>query len=440
MVLFWWLLRGQSILFVLLSLFCLFWGTAVPFFSSSAEVPLIKTWDEKTELEPLDSVFSSPFLRLPSSMPIVQLPDLKKYLQFLGRNERPDTTESAAYFHFSLIGDKETLSIKEGEKGYLAFQREKNVDRFQFSPSNQKTSLYFTCQGAADGVQICVSFESDIGMQVKEDDKSKQFILRQQPHLRASYGEWSIGGVRVDPSYLAKIKAKWYGKDLFFEDLGGEEFSSLAGKERILVEGGEKPYALYAKEGDFFLYAPEKQRWLPAGEVEKSEECPLLEVKTVDDRLMHFILWDLCGKRQQLVTMIKHPTSQPMRDISQEFHFSGAKTKKQFVFDIQEKKVTLTVGDWLLYTKDLGWIKIDTPELLSDYIEGKVQGDLLVLSEVGKFEEQKVLLGTLYSPCRSQKQEVHLPIVKEEIVFGNGKQNTQNVRSAKTTQKKMLPR
>jgi len=417
MLFFWWLLRSQAIFFILLAFICLFFGIGSSFFPLQEEVLSLEKTTVSFTAEPSENSLTALFLRLPSSSPVVQLPDLKKYLQFLGKNERPDTTESSCYFHFSLIGDKEVLSIKKGHKAYLAFQRERAADRFQFSPSNQKTSLFFTCEDAQEGVQVQVSFESDIGLKIMEDDKSKKFTLKQQPHLRPIQGEWSVGAVRIDPSYLSKVKARWYGRDQFFEDLGGEDFAHLVGKERISLDGGEKPYFLYASEGEYFVY--EKDLWIPGSAASQSEQSPLLEVKAIDDRLMHFVLWDAFGKRQQPLTMIKHPMPQPVREISQEFHFSGAKTKRQFIFDVQEKKMTLILGDWLLHTTELGWMKIDTPALLDQYIEGSIQGDLLVLGEVGKADEQKVLFGRLYSPCRTQKQEVRLPIVKEEMVFGN---------------------
>jgi len=78
----------------------------------------------------------------------------------------------------------------------------------------------------------------------------------------------------------------------------------------------------------------------------------------------------------------------------------------------------LTPKDWLLRTPE-GWIKLSTVQEIDDYVERRLQGPLFVFDGVISREGRQMLLGSLFNPARTERQEIELPVLKATTRLGN---------------------
>lgn len=109
-------------------------------------------------------------------------------------------------------------------------------------------------------------------------------------------------------------------------------------------------------------------------------------------------------------------------DIQQEFKFIGARTRSQYVFEVDSEKMLLSPSDWLIMT-DEGWRKITTIEEIDDYVERRLTGTLFVFEGIERNGESQVMKGLLYNPARTAVQNIEMPVQKEGLVYQPLKRN-----------------
>lgn len=345
-------------------------------------------------------------LSLNFQAPTLKLPDLKNILIYYGKNGRPDAQTGKEILHFSLAGGKDSKPVSPGGKLFLVYNK-KNSDgnKYSFSPENEPTSLWIEPTALHQEAQVKVRLLDDKGGFVESPEQSALFNLPEKEFARNMTQGWEIGKWRVDATILARQKARWVGHDRFLEEHGGEEYKDALGRQRVDFSEGDETYSLFVKVGDSLIYKDDRWQVVQPGENSLTE--PLLVVKRVDDRLMNLELWDVQGKGKISLNLLKTTENFAHQNFDQMFKFLGARTRSQFVFEIESERMLLRPKDWLLLTEG-GWKKLSTPQEIDDYVDRKLTGTLFVFDEIIRKEERQVMKGTVYNQSRTEAFPVEL--------------------------------
>jgi hypothetical protein len=355
------------------------------------------------------NAIGAPFLSLKFSPSALQLPDLRKLLVFYGKNGRPDAPTDKPLLHFAFNGNKAISSVAAGERLYVRYDKQSTPASYVFT--EEETPLWIEAEAKGKEALVKVVIQSESGELIQEPSSHAQFNLPEKELLRISGAPWEMGKWRVDGSLLARQKARWYGIDRFLERHGGDEFNHLTNKQRIDFtnegEDSEEIYSVYVEAGDCLVW--EESGWKVVQPGEESLKHPLLIVKKVDERIMNFELWDVGGKGKVVLNLLKNMQNSMPQDLHEEFRFVGARTRSQFVFEIEDKRMLLRPQDWLVQTED-GWEKLNTPQDIDDYVERRLAGPLFVFEGVEKNENGQVLIGTLFNAARTELQTIQIPL------------------------------
>ncbi len=408
-----WITWVNRVLIGLIAFFILltFWYQ----FSRPSEIPVPKHSHEKMllpkgtfakEKEQYDAI-GTPFLQLRFSPMSLQLPDLRSYLVYYGRNERPDADEGESMLHFAFAGTKEVASVKPGEPLYLVYDKDRPRVKYLFSPDNRETSLWIEGSPREKEVIVNVSMKNEAGQVIRKPEKFAQFTLKEKRYTRFAGNRWEIGKWKVDGTLLARQRARWYGKDLFLERHGGEEFKEAQDKQRVDFGEKDERYSVYLGEGDAVAWVDGKWKQIVAGE--GSVKYPILVLDKIDQRLMKFSLWEVGGKGKVSLNVIKSSEASPMRNLEKQFKFVGARTRSQFMFEINGERVLISPKDWLLNVQG-SWVKLVDPDQIDAYVQRKLVGPLFVVDEIVREDGRQVLLGLLYNSTRTGVQIVEIPL------------------------------
>jgi len=383
------------------------------FFSRPSEISIGKVQEEKTALP--KRAFALPEkayaeiekeLELQFTPMSIQLPDLRRFLVYYGKNGRPDANQKGALLHFGLNGSKESAAVAENQKLYLIYDRAPSPGKYIFSPNNAPTPLWIEPQVSGDEVSLHVGMLDEKGNLIQEPVINAQFNLKSREFVRTG-ATWEIGNQRVDGTLLARQKTRWFGKDKFMERHGGDEYRDFIDKERLDFGEGLEMYSVYVRLGDVLIW--DGNRWKIVLPGKESLGHPLLVVKQVDDRLMKFELWDVEGRGAIALNLLKSLEPKGVQNLTKNFKFLGARTRSQFVFEIDNERMLLSPYDWLLFT-DGSWKKLTTPQEIDDYVDRKTIGPLFVFDGIKKIGDQQVLSGALFNSTRSDFQLIELPV------------------------------
>lgn len=362
-----------------------------------------------------------PLLSLEYYPPRMQLPDLRQKLNYYGQNSRPDANKDSSMMHFNT--NNQTVSVAPSQPLYLQYEKSGNAGTYRFSPNNRETSLWIEAVPGEKEASILVRMIDENGEVVTSPYENESFQLKEKEFTRYGGKPWEIGKWRVDGTLLARQRAKWYGIDKFLERHGGEEFEEVAGKNRIDFTDEETPYSVFVDEGSTLIWNGE--RWVQVAPGVISKGYPLLVVKKVDERLMNLELWDVEGKKKIALNLLKSMENWVPQNLQQDFKFLGARTRSQFVFEVDEEKMLLSPHDWLLLT-DEGWKKLNTIDDIDDYVDLKDKGTLFVFDGVMRVGDQQVLKGALYNQTRTKVHDIDLPVQKDGLVYQEVEKNRKN--------------
>lgn len=341
----------------------------------------------------------------------MQLPDLRKYLIYFGKNDRPDAQDSQPSLHFSFVGNKGLTSVSPGERMYILYDRSAAPPQYVFSPGNSPTSLWLEASAANKEATIRVGMQNDEGQLIQEPWSHAQFTLPQKESIRSAT-PWDLGKWRVDGSLLARQKARWYGVDRFLENHGGEEYLHVVGKQRIDFGEGADIYSVFLSLDNCLIW--ENDRWKAVKPGPDSSKYPILVIKKIEDRLMQLELWDVDGQSKITLNLLKSTEPWMPQSILQNFKFLGSRTRSQFVFEVNKERMLLSPQDWLVLTPT-GWKKLNTPEEIDDFVNRKLTGILFVFKGIERKEDQQYLMGTLYNSSRSESKSVEIPMTPAPI-------------------------
>lgn len=405
-----WIYLGLTALALLLILL----GFAITL-SRPREIPITDIAPEKTTLpkggfrmeqEAYDNL-GPPLLGLKFSPMTLQLPDLRNYLVYYGRNERPDASEEQSMLHFSFVGSKDIASIPPEKPLYLVYDKDQPRVKYRFSPNNAATSLWFEAAPEAGEAAINMAMKNEVGEIIRKPEQHAQFKLKEKQFSRFGADRWELGKWKVDGTLLARQRARWYGQDLFLERHGGEEYKNLKEKQRIDFGQDEETYSVFIGAGNALAW--KGNRWEEVKPGVETQKYPLLVVEKIDERLMKLALWDVDGTAKVSLNLIKSTETAPPQDIEKTFKFVGARTRSQLMFEINGERMMISPKDWLLLTEGK-WVKLTTPEDIDAYVERKISGPLFVVDEISKEEGRQVLLGTLFNATRTEMKPIEIPL------------------------------
>ncbi len=365
---------------------------------------------ENNEESPIHTEeFGKNVLALNKNPAALQLPDLRHHLTFFGKNDRPDNKEELLYV--GLRGSDQTQKISVNQRLYLLYELSPSGGKYLFSPQNSPTSLYVELSLDGDKAHFSVSMQTPSGQLVNTPELFANFSLPESDYLRQSGKSWQMGDMRVDGGLLVRQKARWYGKDRFLEEHGGEEYAHIGGKERIDFGDEERHHFCYATAGDYLVWSAE--RWQEASGFEDTTGLPLLQIKKVDERIMRLKLWDESGRATMTLHLAKSMEMWTPQQIEQSFKFVGSRTRKQSILEINEERLFLSPFDWLIQTKS-GWQKLATEQEIEQYVNGMLNGELFIFDGIKKRGGQQCLVGHLFNRSRSVLQEIELPLQRSE--------------------------
>lgn len=356
--------------------------------------------------------------------PKIQLPDLSREILYYGLLKRPDVSPERRLIHLALAGEEKVTAFDIAYPIYLTYNGSAKSHSFPeqnrifsqtgealcetnyaFTPNNQPSSLWLeTAIDRSGSLMVTVNMRDEKGEQIHEPSCFHQFSLapREIPRMRPM--TWEIDNQRVDSTLLIRQKARWIGKDCFLEKHGGDTFLFAKGKERIDFLG-DHPYSCFVEEGDFLTW--EEGKWVVNPDAETINQS-LLVVKKVEDRLISFELWDPEGIGKTLLTLVRSKDLSGFPNLEDEFKFIGAKTLAKFIVESRSERLVLKPHDWLVLT-DGGWVALNTPQLIDDYVENTIQGPLLILDKVTKQNGKQCLMGHVFNTSRTEVKQVELP-------------------------------
>jgi hypothetical protein len=125
--------------------------------------------------------------------------------------------------------------------------------------------------------------------------------------------------------------------------------------------------------------------------------------------MITFDLWDAEGKNKVTLNLLKSNEQWSPQNLQKDFKFVAARTRSQYVFEINGERVLLRPQDWLVATEN-GWKKLSTAEEIDDYVNRKVVGPMFVFDGIVKKEDCQVLTGTVFSQNRSEMETIELAV------------------------------
>lgn len=373
-------------------------------------------------------------LNLKFSPITLQIPDFRNVLIYYGKNGRPDAMHERAVLHFAFTTNPtNTTTVLSGERLYILYDRKRTPPQYIFSPDNAETPLWIEPTAQGNEAIVKVGMRNENGELITEPESNMVFNLVEKELAKANAAGkvWDIGKWRVDGSLLARQKARWIGSDRFIEKHGGHEYQILQGKQRIDFSDEERSYSIYVGANDNLIW--ENDQWKITEPGSDSLAYPLLVVKKIDERLINFELWDVGGKNKVILNLVKTNETWNPQSIQATFKFLGARTRSQYIFEINNQRMLLSPKDWLLQTPD-GWIKLTTAKQIDDYVDRKLIGVLFVCEGLTTKEGKQVLNGFLFSSSRTEIAEIELPVLQGSTVKVEGVKKSPDKKGVKPQQ------
>jgi hypothetical protein len=433
-------LAAGVILLLLLAAFYFWWAqqTHFPLQDFTMRKSAMPTGGFVRSKEEYDAI-AAPALQL-SFFPLnTQLPDLRRVLIYYGRNGRPDAKPENPMLFFGFTGNKVPISVFPGERLYVAYDKGQNPPQYVFSPNNAETPLWIEATASGNTAHVKVGLKTDQNEVIRDPSSYADFTLNEKEFVRFGGVVWEIGKWRVDGTLLARQKARWFGLDKFLDKHGGKEYEAFQNKQRIDFGEPGSIYSVYVNTGDCLIWNANQEKWQPVFPGIESIQHPLMCVKKIDDRILNLELWDVDGKGKVVLNLIKNNEAWQPQSLEQQFKFIGARTRSQFVFEINHERMFLSPFDWLLFI-DGEWRKLTTPEEVDEYVERKLVGPLFIFDQIERKEDRQVIIGTLFNAARTEAVTIELPLQQNSPSSApNGQKRSQDEKIKKSKETNISP-
>lgn len=352
-----------------------------------------------------DTPIDQTFIRLKKLSMTLEVPDLRQLLLYCGSSQRPDSKDRI-FLQFAFRTTMQPISIAQGEKIYL---RSDAKSRIAFSEGNSPTSLWFIAKKVGNEAIIELFLSDQNGTIITTPLQAHNFSLPEvalPTTQRVVY--WNTPDGTALGTLFRSTPATWYGRDLFLQEYGGEQFAHAKDRERIEFTDGSESYSCYVGVGDCLALID--GRWTEVVPGEESLKHALLQVRTCDAQSLLFDFWDEDGKNRASITLQKSPTP-PFSDADLKMRIVGAKARKKWITEINNKRELIREDDWLLFV-DSKWQKLATIDALDAYVMGQNRGNLLVFEGIQKIEGKSFLVGKLFNEMRNQYISISIPSCK----------------------------
>lgn len=185
-------------------------------------------------------------------------------------------------------------------------------------------------------------------------------------------------------------EARWWGRDLFIGTNDSGERLEIGSAE--LVE---------LKEGDWLVW--KEQKWQKCAAPEK--DLPIAHVQSYAGKALILEGWDSDGHiRLSLTPAVGPPFKMRGEDL---FTSIRMRSEKQISCMLEKQCMVLRTGDWVL--KNGGrWKVLRKKEEREAFINGKLFGELFVFDQISQKQGQKMILGKLFNPGRTQVINIEL--------------------------------
>jgi len=374
---------------------------------SSCTLPQSFTLDEKSY-----GAIGEPFLHLEQGLAATKLPDLRNLLISYGVILRPDVPKDKAKFLIGIRGQHPPESFAAGEKIYLVYNCQGSYNRWNFSPENGETPIWVTLEMSGNQVAAHVKMKDPQGNEIEGTQEQSFFVLPEMSLQNApdSLAGWKVGSILVDHTFLEKQRARWYGKDLFLDLCGGNDYKALQGCERIEFDGDKGHYSVWVHENGLLAFDEEEGFWKAVEPGKDSEGKALLQATKILDQTISFDLWEPEGQRKLVLELRRSPDA---TFASQELNIKlvGARSRQDWITEIQGVRSLVRSDDWILF-HDGKFEKLTKTEQLDAYLHGALIGELVVLNGTKKIGSQQALVGTRFNSNRTQAQDITISMNK----------------------------
>jgi hypothetical protein len=355
-------------------------------------------------IPPLQEALATPAFSLSGFERPVRLPDLRAILLFYNSTERPDRPPMSRCVQFGIRGVPAVHSAQVGTRVFLRFDLRSN----RWNVSESETPLTCVFSPTDTGVRACVTLLDEKNAEIAAPDEFHTFTLASAPPPPSTLAtSWAIDEFTVDASLFERQGAAWWGQDEVVKDFGGEEMAHEACRQRVQFGSGDDAYLIWVAEGDCFMC--DKGRWLPIRPGDDSINKPLVQAKTIDDKAIHFQIWNPEGTSRCNIDLGHRQAAGEL--VVPEIKMIGARSKRQWVAEICTKRITLTPDDWVVLTAR-GPVHLNTTQLLDDYLQGRLVGNLLVFSGIEKIDGDLCLAGSYYDATRTRKEPFYVSLYR----------------------------
>ena len=373
-----------------------------PSFLKRAEKPLRRSL-------PTHYTFSEggPFA-ISSKLRSFPLPDFQKEIQFIHKSTRPDISLSERVFQIGFKKSKETIKTLPGQKTYLTYAAGKGKFTHELKQSDEVTPLWVKPFIAEEGKMML-----EVGLRLigcnreKLLDEKKDIIV--DPLIEKEGKE--IKATHTPPQFAAAVSelrgCKWWGKDHLFGTYGGEEYGKLAVHERLEFTNSFGIEILYIKEGDSLIW--KNGKWTPAVLGDETKNHYLASLKTVSPNKMEWQVWDETGLESISFSLQREKIENLTLSIQECLTGLRQRTSLRVSCRINNKATILKKGDWLIRGAT-GWHIIKNLREIEEILQLRTRGELLIFDGIEKTNGKSIFLGTIFSPMRTQMQNLKIPI------------------------------
>ena len=341
-------------------------------------------------------ILATPAFQLSDFERPIRLPDLRPLLLFYGSTERPDRPLMSRSVQFGLRGVTTVSSAQIGSKVFFRFDLRSN----RWNISETETSLFCVFSPAEGGIQASVTAVDEKNNEITTPAEFHTFLLTPTaPPQSGQTAAWFIDEIAVDGSLFDRQGAVWWGQDEVIKDFGGEEMAKEASRQRVQFSSGDDAYVIWVAEDDCFMY--DDGRWQSVQPGNASVHKPLAQARAVDGKAIHFQVWNPEGTARCNIDLNHRQAGGEL--VVPEIKLIGAKSRRQWIAEICSKRITLAPDDWVVLS-GRGPVQLNTTRLLDDYLQGKIIGNLIILSGIEKVDGDLCFVGSFYDATRTRKK------------------------------------
>jgi hypothetical protein len=385
-----------------------FIGLGMIFFKAkdrSGPIPEHLSFSEK-ELKPLgfyEKIGTGPFKSLSEEKSFL-LPDLKKEIQFLGKNTRPDRTIYDLLIHFELGRRKQSLKVISGQKLYLSYKEE---DESRLELCSEPTPLWMMPYLSETGETFV-----EIGVHLlkgrNQGSLEERRVFEIEDLLQKERTDLKDPGFETALMFLEK--GKLWAPDALFQVYGGREYQLLKDHQRIEFEYEKGPVVVHVEKGKALIW--KEGIWSPCKIGKESRGFPLAWVKQVLAQEIEWDVWNREGLEKRTVKIKKEPVYPLKFRMEEMFSRIRQRTASRISCRIENKATILKAGDWIFHTPS-GWRVLKSFQEIEDVLNFQVKGNLFVFDGIEKGENGSVFSGTFFDPMRTESTHVTIPMTTQ---------------------------